>query len=57
MMCDRCNGTGEIAVRIAYPMSYVGPGPVPDDARGICSATCDRCRCMGMTDADLEDDA
>ena len=41
--CDRCNDTGWIAVRNSYPMSYVGPGPCPDYATGVCDAPCDRC--------------
>jgi hypothetical protein len=41
--CDRCDDTGWIAVRNSYPMSYVGPGPCPDYATGVCDAPCDRC--------------
>lgn len=42
-MCDRCGGSGEVAVSVYYPMSYVGAGPVPEDARGVVGRVCDEC--------------
>lgn len=42
--CARCNDSGEIGVRNDFRASYVGPGPVPDDARGVVSAKCDECK-------------
>lgn len=41
--CHRCAGSGEIAVSTVYPMSYRGPGPVPDTARGVVGVSCDEC--------------
>ncbi len=52
MMCPRCNGSGEIARRNTGMMSYVCAGPVPEDARGVISAKCDRC-----DDGEVESDA
>lgn len=31
--------TGWIAVRNYFPMAYVGPGPCPDYATGVCTRT------------------
>jgi len=42
-VCERCNGTGLIGRRNVYPLAYVGPGPVPEDARGVFEAECDYC--------------
>lgn len=39
--CERCNDSGLIAVRNHYPMTYVCPGPVPEDARNVTEAFCD----------------
>lgn len=44
--CRRCNGSGEIAIS-ARDGRFVRPGPVPDDAKGVASATCDECSGMG----------
>ena len=41
--CYRCNGSGEIVRRAAYPMTFVGPGAVPDDTPGVVGETCDNC--------------
>ncbi|WP_425404593.1 hypothetical protein [Hwanghaeella sp.] len=49
--CTHCNGTGEIARRTTFPMSYVGPGPVPEDALSVVAATCDECRGTGRIEA------
>ncbi len=40
---ERCDDSGWIAVRTSSPMTYVGPGPCPDYAVGVCDAPCDRC--------------
>lgn len=45
--CTFCNGSGEVAVRTNHPMSYAGPGPVPDDARGVEGVTCWCCKGEG----------
>lgn len=50
--CKRCNGSGEIARRTTYPLSYVGPGPVPEDARNVCGVTCDECLGMGYVETE-----
>ena len=42
-ICDKCEDSGLIGVRNTFPMSYVGPGPVPDDARGVCEVRCSYC--------------
>lgn len=46
--CERCVGSGEIGLRNNFHPSYVGPGPVPDDARGVFAARCDECRGTGV---------
>ena len=38
--CPQCNDTGLVALS-TRTMSYRGPGPVPDDARGVCESYCD----------------
>lgn len=48
--CKRCNGSGEIGLRNNLRSAYVGPGPVPEDARGVYPATCDECRGMGYVE-------
>lgn len=40
--CSRCQGSGTIALW-ARNLLYAGPGPVPEDARGVCEAWCDGC--------------
>ena len=42
-LCDHCEDSGFITVRNRSPMSYVGPGSPPDNARNVCEARCDRC--------------
>lgn len=42
-ICERCNDSGTIAVSVYFPMSYRGPGPVPEDARGVTDRACDVC--------------
>ena len=43
--CHRCNGSGELAISSMNGL-YLFPGPVPEDAKGIVSATCyDCCGC------------
>lgn len=39
-VCERCNGSDEVVVRTTFPMSYVGPGPCPDDAAGVVGMPC-----------------
>ena len=51
--CSRCDGTGTIGVR-SSSLSYIGPGPVPDDARGVAEVKCDRCRGSGVITVDCE---
>ena len=41
--CERCNGSGLIGCHNVFPCSYVGPGPVPEDARGVYETRCDEC--------------
>ena len=55
-ICTRCGQSGEIALKTSN-LRYVGPGPVPDDARGICSVTCDRCGGIGMIEVIEIDEA
>jgi hypothetical protein len=43
MTCEKCNGTGYYTHRTTFPLSYVGPGLCPDDARGMTDAKCDEC--------------
>jgi hypothetical protein len=45
--CDRCNGSGEIALSI-YNLGYVAAGPVPDDSTKYTAATCDYCKGHGI---------
>ncbi len=52
--CSRCNGSGEIAVSNST-LRYICAGPVPDDARGVASATCDRCHGMGQVEEDCDE--
>ena len=42
--CKLCNDTGWIVVRTSFPMSYVGPGPCPEDATGVINVRCRECR-------------
>lgn len=52
--CRRCNGSGEVAIS-ATTGRYKAAGPVPDDAKGVASQTCDECRGMGyIEDGDDE---
>ena len=46
--CEHCNGSGEVAVSIYSPMSYMGPGPVPEHARSVTSRRCDECNGTGV---------
>ena len=43
-VCERCNDSGTIAISTAH-LTYRGPGPVPEDARGVCEVVCD-CRAI-----------
>jgi len=45
--CDRCNGSGYIAISVYFPMNYRGPGPVPEDAKGVTERVCDECSGSG----------
>jgi hypothetical protein len=42
-ICERCEDTGRITVRVTYPMSYVAPGEPPDYAHGVTGSRCDQC--------------
>jgi hypothetical protein len=42
MNCEHCAGSGEVALS-SSTLSYRGPGPVPDYARGVIGARCDQC--------------
>lgn len=55
--CERCNGSGEIAVSIYFPCGYVGPGPVPDYATGVVASRCDECLGRALEDIALLDEA
>lgn len=46
--CERCDGSGFIVERNTFPMSYVGPGPAPDYARGVTDSRCDECHGRGV---------
>jgi hypothetical protein len=46
LKCERCNGSGEIGVRMRG--SVEAPGPVPDDARGWRALNCPDCGGEGM---------
>jgi DnaJ-class molecular chaperone len=52
--CSRCNGSGEVALN-AFTLAYKCAGPVPDDARGVVSETCARCRGMGYIECAGDD--
>jgi hypothetical protein len=43
--CERCKGSGITGHRLSG--TYVGPGPVPEDARGFYEARCEECRGSG----------
>jgi DnaJ-class molecular chaperone len=45
--CERCNGSGLIGLR-ARTGTYVAPGPIPEDARGVFETICDVCRGSGV---------
>ncbi len=49
--CERCNDTGIIAVR-SRDCSYVGPGPVPEYARGVAEGDCWDCNAARDAAAD-----
>ena len=51
-ICERCNGYGGIVCRTTLPCSYVGPGPAPDDAQGVCERKCDWCLGAGTVPAE-----
>ena len=40
--CDRCNDSGTVALDVRN-WRYVAPGPVPEDARGVCEYACREC--------------
>ena len=40
--CERCAGSGEVAMSSAH-LTYRGPGPVPEYARGVVGVRCDAC--------------
>ena len=52
--CERCNGTGEIGRRTTFPLSYIGPGPVPEDATNAFAAKCDECDGRGYVARERE---
>ena len=51
--CKRCAGSGSIGIRTSSA-SYVGPGPVPEDARGICEIDCLACCGEGEIPEDVD---
>jgi len=53
--CDYCNGFGTVGRRISTH-NYVGPGPVPEYARGFYEDECPACRGNGNVSAQDEDD-
>lgn len=53
MECAHCEGSGTVGVHCSS-LSYVAPGPVPDDARGIAEAKCDKCQGSGVIAVDCE---
>ena len=55
--CRRCRGSGEIAYRNTFPMTETGPGPVPEDARGVTARKCPACNGTGVVDIDIAQDA
>lgn len=54
--CHRCQGSGEVAVRCTFPMTEVGPGPVPDYARGVTGSKCPGCDGAGVIEVDINDE-
>ncbi len=54
--CTRCAGSGEIVVRNTFPMSEVGPGPVPDWASNVTGSKCPDCDGTGAVEYDLNED-
>lgn len=55
-MCERCEDSGIITVRVMFPMSYVGAGSPPEDARGICESRCRWCDPVARFREEMEDD-
>ena len=55
-MCERCEDSGFITVRVVGPMSYVGPGSPPDGARGVCEVRCRWCDPVSRFREEMEDD-
>ena len=51
--CERCAGSGEVGIN-AQTGTYLAPGPVPDDARGVASVTCCRCNGSGVIEVVCE---
>lgn len=49
--CTHCNGSGTIGCS-SYSLQYIGPGPVPEDARGVVGLECDECQGSGVIAVD-----
>lgn len=54
IICDHCNGSGEIALK-AWTLTYKCAGPVPEDARGVVVEECSWCHGTGEVE-DQDDD-
>ena len=54
--CHTCNDTGTVARRTSYPMTIVGPGPVPDDAKGVVEDRCPDCDPVARWTQEFEGD-
>jgi DnaJ-class molecular chaperone len=52
--CERCKGSGTVARSTSYPLAYRAAGPVPDDARGVFEATCDKCHGIGYIEVNRQ---
>lgn len=53
--CEKCNGSGEVAVN-SRTCLYVAPGPVPEDAKGVTRSTCFYCLGTGFTPKEPRDE-
>lgn len=47
--CYKCKGSGQIAISVTTA-TYLFPGPVPEDARGVAAATCYVCKGCGYVE-------
>ena len=55
-ICRTCNDSQTVARSNRYPMTIIGPGPVPDDARGVVEARCPDCDPVSRFQEEMDDD-